>query len=667
MACRSGDPGGHAVLRFKDFHVNRTNMIASLTSILLLVALAVGSFAAGARPQLGLDLQGGISAALRPDPDAPNQPDDMDAALDLAVELIRQRVDGLGVAEPDIARSGDDTILVQLPGITDADRAREVIGQTAQLGFYPVVRIVPPGAPEYFATPPCLIPDVDRFDEVVTRADGSIVYVLNPERPNPADPFVDPETEQETRYVCDRFDEERLDEDPSEPGPTTPRLEDLMREQDGDSTEDPTEAPTTDPTEDPTTEPTDEPTGDAMAAYRGAQTDDTTEAPEPTESATDEPTEQATEPEGEEFVEDPLDALDDDADPALIEAWTNLPDDAPLPLKYVVGPPPTDTDPMFPEELRDAFGDTSDGEFGQGDPLTGEDIVSANPTIGAGGWVVQLDLDQDGGEAFRRVTSRLACLRDAGQPGQLAIVLDDVVQSATNMAQGVNCGTGIAGGSSTITMGEQDPDRAQAAAQNLALVLEVGALPVTLTEVTFDTVSPTLGAAALQRGLGAGGLGLLLVGIYLFWFYRGLGLVALGGLAIFGALMMGTITLMGQAGFALTLAGIAGIIVAIGITADSSIIFLERIRDEVALGKTMRTAVSRAYKSAFRTNLAGNTITLAAAVILYFLAIGPVRGFAFTLGVATILDIFILWAYSRAVIGLMAGSGKLTREVRADT
>jgi preprotein translocase subunit SecD len=125
--------------------------------------------------------------------------------------------------------------------------------------------------------------------------------------------------------------------------------------------------------------------------------------------------------------------------------------------------------------------------------------------------------------------------------------------------------------------------------------------------------------------------------------------------------MLGTITLMGQAGFALTLAGIAGIIVAIGITADSSIIFLERIRDEVALGKTMRTAVSRAYTSAFRTNLAGNTVTLAAAIILYFLAIGPVRGFAFTLGLATILDIFILWAYSRSVIGLMAGSGKLTR------
>jgi len=631
--------------------VNRTNMIASLTSILLLVALALGSFAAGARPQLGLDLQGGISAALRPDPDAPNQPDDMDAALDLAVELIRQRVDGLGVAEPDIARSGDDTILVQLPGITDADRAREVIGQTAQLGFYPVVRILPPGTPEYFATHPCLIPEVDRLGEVVTRDDGSVVYVLNPERPSPADPVVDPETEQETRYVCDRFDEERLDADPLEPAPRTPRLEDLLREQEGDQTEEPTEAPTDDPTDDPTTEPTDEPTGDAMAAYRGAQTDGTTEAPDPTEPPVDE----------EDFVEDPLEALDDDADPDLIEAWASLPDDAPLPLKYVVGPPPTDTDPMFPEELREAFGDTSDEEFGQGDPLSGEDIVSANPTIGQGGWVVQLDLDQDGGEAFRRVTSRLACLRDAGQPGQLAIVLDDTVQSATNMAQGVACGTGIAGGSSTITMGEQDPDRAQAAAQNLALVLEVGALPVTLTEVTFDTVSPSLGSAALQSGLLAGGLGLLLVGIYLFWFYRALGLVALGGLAVFGALMLGTITLMGQAGFALTLAGIAGIIVAIGITADSSIIFLERIRDEVALGKTMRTAVSRAYKSAFRTNLAGNTVTLAAAVILYFLAVGPVRGFAFTLGLATILDIFILWAYSRAVIGLMAGSGKLTR------
>ncbi len=584
--------------------MKRTSLIVSLTSILLVVAVAAGFLIAGARPQLGLDLQGGISAALRPDPEAATQPEDMDAALDLAVQLIRQRVDSLGVAEPDIARQGEDTILVQLPGITDADRAREIIGQTAQLNFYPVQGFVTPGTPEYTATPPCVIPE--------EGSDGEVQYVLNPDRPRPSEPV------DGARYVCGEVVEP--DDEPAEPvdpGPTGPRLEDLR-----------TDEPTS--TEQPTS--TEEPTGDALGGDEvvAAQDDEVTEAPSPTDTPADD----------------------------------GLPADAPRPLKYVVGEVPTDTDPLVPEEFEQPTeGATEEPtEGGDGDPLTGDDIDDASATVGQGGWVVQLDLDQDGGEAFRRATARLACLRDAGQPGQLAIVLDDVVRSAPNMSNNVACGQGIAGGSATITVGEQDPEQAQEEAQNLALVLSVGALPLTLTEATFDTVSPTLGAASLRNGLLAGLVGLVLVGIYLLAFYRKLGLVALGGLGIFGVLVIGTITLMGLAGFALTLAGVAGIIVAIGITADSSIIFFERIRDEIALGKTMRTASRKAFESAFRTNLAGNTVTLAAALILYFLAVGPVRGFAFTLGLATILDIIILWAYSRSVVGLMAGAKWLTRD-----
>lgn len=590
--------------------MKRTSLIVSLTSILLVVAVAAGFLIAGARPQLGLDLQGGISAALRPDPEAATQPDDMDAAMDLAVQLIRQRVDSLGVAEPDIARQGEDTILVQLPGVTDPDRARQIIGQTAQLNFYPVQGFVTPDRPEYTATPPCVVPEEGADGEPATGPDGEVQYVPNPDRPRPSEPV------DGVRYVCGEVvDPDDEPAEPVDPGPTGPRLEDLR-------------------TDEPTS--TEEPTGDALGDGEvvAAQDDEVTEAPSPTETATQAP-------------------VDD-----------GLPADAPRPLKYVVGEVPTDAGPLVPEELEQPTeGATEEPtEDGDGDPLTGDDIDDASATVGQGGWVVQLDLDQDGGEAFRRATARLACLRDTGQPGQLAIVLDDVVRSAPNMSNNVACGQGIAGGSATITVGEQDPERAQEEAQNLALVLSVGALPLTLTEATFDTVSPTLGAASLRNGLLAGLVGLVLVAIYLLAFYRKLGLVALGGLGIFGVLVIGTITLMGLAGFALTLAGVAGIIVAIGITADSSIIFFERIRDEIALGKTMRTASRKAFDSAFRTNLAGNTVTLAAALILYFLAVGPVRGFAFTLGLATILDIIILWAYSRSMVGLMAGAKWLTRD-----
>lgn len=206
--------------------MKRTSLIVSLTSILVVVAVAAGFLIAGARPQLGLDLQGGISAALQPDPEAGNQPDDLDAALDVAVNLIRQRVDSLGVAEPDIARQGDDTILVQLPGITDADRARQVIGQTAQLTFHPVLRFVVPGTPEYVATPPCLVPETDDDGEPRLDQDGEPIYILNPDRPSPANP-----AEDGTRYVCGEApDPDAPEEEPVDTGADSPRLQDLITE-----------------------------------------------------------------------------------------------------------------------------------------------------------------------------------------------------------------------------------------------------------------------------------------------------------------------------------------------------------------------------------------------------------------------------------------------------
>jgi preprotein translocase subunit SecD len=137
--------------------------------------------------------------------------------------------------------------------------------------------------------------------------------------------------------------------------------------------------------------------------------------------------------------------------------------------------------------------------------------------------------------------------------------------------------------------------------------------------------------------------------------------VALLALTVFGVVIVGLIAVLGSLGFALTLAGVAGIIVSIGITADSSILFIERIRDELALGKTVRSAAVKAYASAFRTNLAGNTVTFAAAVILYALAVGPVRGFALMLGLATLLDLLILAGFTRSVVLLMVASGFLDR------
>ncbi|MEX0705247.1 MAG: SecD/SecF family protein translocase subunit, partial [Nitriliruptoraceae bacterium] len=299
--------------------------------------------------------------------------------------------------------------------------------------------------------------------------------------------------------------------------------------------------------------------------------------------------------------------------------------------------------------------------------LTGERIEDAFPVLAdAQGYAVSLQFDSEGGEAFAALSADLACQRDVGLPGLLAIVLDGVVESAPNMSSSVACGIGIRDGAAQITVGAGSLAEQEEQARDLALVLRTGALPITLEPSTFEQVSATLGADSLRAGLLAGLIGLVLVGAWLVWFYRELGVVALASLGMFAVLVVSLITLLGQIGFALTLAGVAGLIVSVGITADSSIIFFERIRDEVNLGKTVRTAVRRAYSSAFRTNLAGNTVTLAAAVVLYFLAVGPVRGFALMLGIATVLDILILWAFTRPVVWLMSETRLLTRRtVRA--
>ncbi len=294
--------------------------------------------------------------------------------------------------------------------------------------------------------------------------------------------------------------------------------------------------------------------------------------------------------------------------------------------------------------------------------IAGSSIEQAFATIGQGGYVVSLELDGEGAGTFEEITSDLACERDQGQPGLFAIVLDGEVYSAPAMNPSVLCGIGITGGQASISVGQGQADGGEQEAVDLSLVLRSGALPITLVSQDFRTVSPTLGAQSLEAGLTAAAIGLALVAVWLIGFYRWLGVVAISALAVFGVVITGLIGLAGGFGFTLTLAGIAGIVVSIGITADSSILFFERIRDEVRLGKTVRTSVKRAFDSAFRTNLAGNTVTLAAAVVLYFLAVGPVRGFALTLGIATILDIGILWAFTRPTVFLLAN----TRLIRRD-
>jgi len=270
--------------------------------------------------------------------------------------------------------------------------------------------------------------------------------------------------------------------------------------------------------------------------------------------------------------------------------------------------------------------------------------------VSAAGWEVQLNLTSGGSKKFQTVTAKLACNQSGSDTRQLAIVLDEVVQSHPQMGDNVQCNVGIPNGTANITGTFTEKE-----AKDLALILKYGALPVELVPSTITTVSPTLGREALHSGLIAGAIGLGVVFLYVLLFYRGLGLVVWLGLAVHATLTLGVIVFLGRtAGFALSLAGIAGLIVSLGIATDSFIVYFERIKDEVHQGKTVRASVDRAWTSAWRTIVAADLVTALAAVVLYFLAVGSVRGFALTLGLSTALDLFVSRLFMHPSVWLLA-------------
>ncbi len=282
-----------------------------------------------------------------------------------------------------------------------------------------------------------------------------------------------------------------------------------------------------------------------------------------------------------------------------------------------------------------------------GDAIKGAQAVfqtsnQSNVAPTEAGWIVSFQLTGDGAKTFGTVTTRL-------QGKQLAIILDRRVESAPTVQQPITDGRGQITGNFSETE-----------AKDLALTLRTGALPVELTKSQLETVSPTLGKESLHAGLLAGIVGLIALMVYLAFYYRVLGMVTWIGMAIWGTLAIGLVSLLGRTwGYSLTLAGVAGIVVSLGITADSYIVYYERLKDEVRHGKTLRVAVVPAFKRAWKTIVAADIVTILAAVVLYLLSIGSVRGFALTLGLATALDMFVVYFFKRPTVNLIARSNRL--------
>lgn len=485
--------------------------------------LAVLSFN-GFEPKLGLDLQGGTSVLLT----APAGTEE--DVLAQAVEQMRQRIEAIGgVQEPEIQISGANTVLVQLPGVTDEARALDAIGRTGLLSFRPVLDTTP-----------------------------GLIGPLGSD-------YVDPTTTSTTEV----------------PGSST-------TSEGATST---TEAATT--TTQPVATTTTTPLSPELLATLDPQTG--------------------------------LTIVDDTAIESYLPYVNSVFGQA-FPVVLHLGP-------------AAVLGDTID------EATPGYDSTQAQ-------WLVQLSFNDEGGTAFAALTAEAAGFPSGDPRRQIAIVLDGEVVSAPAVNEDVDPGVGITGGRAVITVGGNQEE-----AQDLGVVLRYGALPVAFERSQVNKVSATLGADSLRIGLISGLVGLLLVALVLVLYYRALGVVAVIGLTVFGALVVGIFSLLGETrGLTLTLAGVTGIIVSVGITADSYIVYFERIKDEIRNGKKVRSAVTDGFTSAFRTILTADFVSLLAAVLLYFLAVGPVKGFALALGIATLLDIVIARVFTRRAAWVVAHS-----------
>ncbi len=501
-----------------------------VTPLVFIVLAALGALTAvlvsGTSPALGLDLQGGVSVVLQPTTDT------NDDALDQTIEIIRNRVDALGVAEPEIARQGR-SVIVQLPGVENQQRALELVGDTAELRFRPVLNTIP-------GTVEDLLKAASSTTTTAPAADATTTTAA-------------PVTGQSATEAATPFQED--------PAATTTTV-----------AADPSATTTT-----PTTAP---------ATVTG-------------------------------FELTPRE--DDIADQPVV--LPEVDDDGKTVATYQLGPA----------------------------KATGQIVSTAAAELNqTGRWSVRLEIK--GGQAidtFNEIAA--ACYNGTSEcpTHQLAIVLDSGVVSAPSISQP-----------------SYDRDEIQITGQfsegeakDLALVLRYGSLPVNLEPQTVQTVSATLGEDSLNAGLAAGLLGLALVCLYMLFYYRALGLVVVLGLAVWSALNFSIIAWLGETqGLALSLAGVTGIVVSVGVTVDSYVVYFERLKDEIRAGRTLRATTERAFQRAFRTILAADISSFIGAALLYWLTVGPVRGFAFFLGLATILDVIVAWFFTRPMVGMLARS-----------
>lgn len=563
--------------------------------LLVMAALYATMFGTGhTTPKLGLDLQGGTTVTLTPNPPAGTKV--TSGQLSAAVDIIRQRVNGLGVSGADVVRQGTN-VSVSVPGKGRQD-VLNAVGQTAFLTFREIQQTAatnpPPGgkavpAPSSAAptstptaSPGAAVPSSSASTSATPaatksangRVAGSALLGHAAATPTPSARSAAAGTAATTpASAAPSATPSTATSVPAATAPTAAQVSACIKQ---------LSAPVTKGEKDQTS-----PSPCELTVY--AATDCANNGGRP-----------------------PF--IDDNIHHFVVAC------DRSQGIKYLLKPA----------------------------QIVGTDVSSVNANlqtssqgVTTGAWVVDLTFKDKAVSKVESITSRLY---NNGRQ-QLAITLDGVVQAAPQTDGVLGKNIEISGGQPPFTHGE---------ARDLANALKYGSLPVPFKAPSVQTISASLGSSSLRAGLLAGGIGLALVVLYVFLYYRALGLVTVVSLAASGLSVYACVTLLGQAiNFTLDLSGIAGLIVSIGITADSFVVFFERLKDELHAGRSPRQAVEYGWLHARRTIYSADTVSFLAALILYLVSIGSVRGFAFTLGLSTLLDVFIVVLFTKPLMSML--------------
>ena len=567
---------------------SRTTLLALLAVIVMLfggigAAHLWGTPKAQLTPLLGLDLAGGRQVVIEPIVEGAGAV--QAEQLNQAIDIIRRRVDGQGVAEAEVSRLGSN-IQVAIPGTPTASQL-EALSRSSQLRFRAVL-VSAPATAQQPTEPPRELP----------LPAGPTVEPSDSPTEEPSDPSADPAETTNAAYPEGLLADQQPVAAAVHPASAVSGAVPASGSADDASS---TQAPAPDDADDATATDGPAPANASDLAWITPELQ-------------------------QQFME--YDCTDEENQ----RAASGAPTDQPIVAcsvdgteKFILGPSELDGG-----ELTDA---SSGLQVGAGGQPTG--IVE-----------VRLEFNEEGRQAFQEITTRLFGFGQNTSQNRFAIVLDGQVISAPGVRTPINDGVATISGGFTND-----------SAKELANQLKFGALPMSFDVQTSEQLSPQLGGEQLRLGIIAGLVGMLLVFIYSLLQYRALGLVTIASLIIAGLLAYGAVTLLGWAtNFRLTMAGVTGLIVAIGVTADSFIVYFERIRDEVRTGRPLRYAVDTGWSRARRTILISDFVNLIAAAVLYFLSESGVKAFAFALGLATVIDLLVVIMFTHPVVSILANT-----------